>query len=238
MATWIITNPSSTRASGPPSSGAQVSFTPPRQPRQTYRRRTRTGQQQYAAASQPRSQLPTFIVTQITQSLWSHTYSCPHPDRTWLDYSMNYKDQAQIERMILNSNVVINLLGPRHKIKKREDFEFINIEVPERIAKACAKHGIHRLIHFSAAGAAADSPSLDFQTKYEGEDVVRKAFPNVTILRPCPVFGLNDNLASIIRGQINFFWNKFVPVYDDCSTKKQPIRENDVAKCVLNALKL
>ena len=27
-------------------------------------------------------------------------------------------------------------------------------------------------------------------------------------------------------------------VYDDCTTKKQPIRENDVAKCVLNALKL
>jgi NADH dehydrogenase (ubiquinone) 1 alpha subcomplex subunit 9 len=151
---------------------------------------------------------------------------------------MNYKDQAQIERMVQNSNVVINLLGPRHKIKRREDFEFINIEVPERIAKACAKHGIHRLIHFSAAGAEAKSPSLDFQTKHEAEDIVRKAFPNVTIFRPCPVFGLNDNLASIIRGQINFFWNKFVPVYDDCTTKKQPIRDNDVAKCVLNALKL
>lgn len=140
--------------------------------------------------------------------------------------------------MVQNSNVVINLLGPRHKIKRREDFEFINIEVPERIAKACAKHGIHRLIHFSAAGAEANSPSLDFQTKHEAEDIVRKAFPNVTIFRPCPVFGLNDNLASIIRGQINFFWNKFVPVYDDCLTKKQPIRDNDVAKCVLNALKL
>jgi hypothetical protein len=60
----------------------------------------------------------------------------------------------------------------------------------------------------------------------------------VTIFRPCPVFGLNDNFASIIRGQINFFWNKFVPVYDDCLTKKQPIRDNDIAKCVLNALKL
>ena len=45
-------------------------------------------------------------------------------------------------------------------------------------------------------------------------------------------------MASIIRGQLNFFWNKFVLVYDDCSAKKQPIRENDVAKCVLNALKL
>jgi len=63
-------------------------------------------------------------------------------------------------------------------------------------------------------------------------------FPNVTILRPCPVYGLNDNFASIIRGQLNFFWNKFIIVYDDSTALKQPIRENDVAKCVLNALKL
>lgn len=150
---------------------------------------------------------------------------------------MNYKDQAQIERMVRNSNVVINLLGPRHKVKKQEDFEFINIEVPERIAMACNKYGVHRLIHFSAAGAAPDSASIDFATKFEGENVVKKIFPNATIFRPCPVYGLNDNFASLIRGQINFFWNKFVPVTHDCTSKKQPIREMDVAKCVLNALK-
>lgn len=33
-------------------------------------------------------------------------------------------------------------------------------------------------------------------------------------------------------------WNKFVLVYDDCTAKKQPIRDGDVAKCVLNALKM
>ena len=79
---------------------------------------------------------------------------------------------------------------------------------------------------------------MDFQTKHLGEDIIRKAFPNATIFRPCTAYGLNDNFASIIRGQLNFFWNKFVLVYDDCTAKKQPIRENDVAKCVLNALKL
>ena len=32
---------------------------------------------------------------------------------------MNFKDQDQIDRMIKNSNVVINLTGPRPNIKKR-----------------------------------------------------------------------------------------------------------------------
>lgn len=53
--------------------------------------------------------------------------TCGPTHRTWLDYSMNYKDQKQLEKMVMNSNVAINLLGPRHKIKKIEDFEFINI---------------------------------------------------------------------------------------------------------------
>jgi hypothetical protein len=41
--------------------------------------------------------------------------------------------------------------------------------VPERIAHACKKYGVHRLIHFSAAGANINSESLDFQTKALGE---------------------------------------------------------------------
>jgi dTDP-4-dehydrorhamnose reductase len=67
---------------------------------------------------------------------------------------------------------------------------------------------------------------------------VKKAFPNATIFRPCPVFGLNDYFASNIQRQAYFMWNKFVLVYDDCSTLKQPIKDHDVAKCVLNALKM
>lgn len=75
--------------------------------------------------------------------------------------------------MIENSNVVINLCGPRKKVKHLNDFEYINIDVAERIAKACTKKGVHRLIHFSAAGADKNSESLDFRTKAIAEDAVR-----------------------------------------------------------------
>jgi hypothetical protein len=40
------------------------------------------------------------------------------------------------------------------------------MEVAEKIAKSCAKYGVQRLIHFSAAGAEANSLSLDYQTKF------------------------------------------------------------------------
>ena len=90
-------------------------------------------------------------------------------DKSWVQWESDLRDQRFIEDMVKNSNVVINLLGPRKSLKKRQDFENINIDVAERIAKACKKHGVLRLIHFSAAAASPDSPSLDFQTKWEAE---------------------------------------------------------------------
>jgi len=89
-------------------------------------------------------------------------------DNTWCPWGMNFKDDKMIDDMVKNSNVVINLVGPRTNIKKEEDFEWINIEVAEKIAKAAKKHNVHRLIHFSAAGAEENSPSYDFRTKFEG----------------------------------------------------------------------
>jgi NADH dehydrogenase (ubiquinone) 1 alpha subcomplex subunit 9 len=67
---------------------------------------------------------------------------------------MDFNNKEMIDWTIKNSNVVINLVGPRPELKNRKDFEFINVEVAKRIAQACAKNeGVVRLIHFSAAGA-------------------------------------------------------------------------------------
>ncbi len=52
------------------------------------------------------------------------------------------------------------------------------------------------------------------------------------------MYGENDYFASHIMRQSLLTWNHFVPVYDDCSALKQPIKDIDVARCVINALKL
>lgn len=53
---------------------------------------------------------------------------------------MDFDDTKMIDRMIKNSNVVINLVGPRYDVKKRSEFEYINIEISKRIADACARN--------------------------------------------------------------------------------------------------
>lgn len=59
----------------------------------------------------------------------------------------NFEDEAMLDRAIENSNVVINLVGPRKGVKKLADAEYINIELSKKIAKACARNpGVVRLI--------------------------------------------------------------------------------------------
>lgn len=52
----------------------------------------------------------------------------------------NFEDEENIDRAIANSNVVINLIGPRKGVKKLGDAEYINIELSKKIARACARN--------------------------------------------------------------------------------------------------
>lgn len=54
--------------------------------------------------------------------------------------NFNFEDEAAIDRAVANSNVVINLVGPRKGVKKLADAEYINIELSKKIARACARN--------------------------------------------------------------------------------------------------
>lgn len=118
---------------------------------------------------------------------------CAGSGQSFLVRHMNFEDVKMIDRVIANSNVVINLVGPRKNIKNIKEFEHINITVPQRIAEACKRNpGVKRLIHFSCSAAELSSQSPDLRTKATGELAVREAYENATILRPTTVYGMND----------------------------------------------
>ena len=163
---------------------------------------------------------------------------CAGTGQSFLVRHMNFEDLKMIDRVIANSNVVINLLGPMKSAKNLREFEYINAIIPRRIAQACQKNpNIIRLVHFSECGADLRSPSLDLRSKALGEQEVMEAFPNATIIRPATVYGPNDYFMRLWLMQKNFFYN-FNVVTDDCKAKRQPILVTDVAASVLNTLKL
>jgi NADH dehydrogenase (ubiquinone) 1 alpha subcomplex subunit 9 len=72
--------------------------------------------------------------------------------------------------------------------------------VPRTIARVAAQNpNVKRLVHISAAGADPNSQSMRLRTKWIGEQEVKEAFPNVTILRPTMMMDNidpNRNIAS------------------------------------------
>lgn len=83
------------------------------------------------------------------------------------------------------SNVVVSAIGSKVYMKKEQDFEDANINVPVAIAKAVKNSDhIKRFVYVSAAGADPNSSSIRLRTKWIGEQEVKAICPEVTIVRP------------------------------------------------------
>lgn len=160
---------------------------------------------------------------------------CANLGQSFIVREMNFKNPKMIERVMSTSNVAINLVGPKRRYTRMEDYEWVNIEIPKRIARASRENpNILRMIHFSAAGAAEDSPSYDLRTKWRGEQEVLNEFPDATIIRPTTMYGPNDHYSGyfLLRAQ---WTGTGLFVFDDCQALRQPIHVFDVAQAVLNA---
>jgi len=141
----------------------------------------------------------------------------------------NIRDDASVGAAVAGSDVVVNLVGILYE-RGRQTFEAVHVTGAARIARASAAAGAGRLIHVSALGADARSPSAYARSKAMGEAKVRELFPTATILRPSVVFGPEDD-----------FFNKFavlarfvpaLPLIGGGHTQFQPVFVGDVAAAV------
>jgi NADH dehydrogenase (ubiquinone) 1 alpha subcomplex subunit 9 len=78
--------------------------------------------------------------------------------------------------------VVVNLIGASLPTRNFS-LEAVNTEWPARLARMAADAGCLRLLHFSDAGAAADHASVKLRSKAAGDQAVREAFPQATIIK-------------------------------------------------------
>lgn len=139
--------------------------------------------------------------------------------------------EALAARAIEGADIVINLAGILAESRKG-DFARTHAEGAGRVARLARAAGA-RLVHVSAIGANAASPSAYARSKGEGEQAVMSAHPEAAILRPSIIFGPEDD-----------FFNRFAkmavisPVLPlvHGETKFQPVYVANVADAVLAAL--
>ncbi|MGF6181019.1 uncharacterized protein YbjT (DUF2867 family) [Massilia sp. UYP32] len=113
----------------------------------------------------------------------------------------NIHDDAVLRKLLAGRDAVINLVGVLHGGHGRpygEGFRHLHVELPRRIAAACADVGVPRYLHMSALGASASSSSMYGRSKSDGELAARSQ-PTVaaTVFRPSVVFGPGDHFLTM-----------------------------------------
>jgi NADH dehydrogenase len=140
-------------------------------------------------------------------------------------------DQSTLADVLAGCDAVVSMAGILHGGKAQ--FAAAHAELPERIVAACKTAGIRRLIHISALGAAADSPSDYQRSKAAGEKIIRDSELDWTILRPSVVFGRDDHFLTLFARL-----NHRLPliVLAGAQASFQPIWVDDVAQAVARVL--
>jgi NADH dehydrogenase len=141
-------------------------------------------------------------------------------------------DAAAVGRAVEGAEMVVNLVGILAE-SRPGDFMRIQGEAPGVIGQAAAAAGVARLVHLSAIGADAASPSLYARSKAAGEATVRAAFPAAVVLRPSVVFGAEDAFFNRFAGLASLL--PVMPVIGG-DVRMQPVYVGDVADAVIAGL--
>lgn len=140
--------------------------------------------------------------------------------------------EDDVRRAVDGADLVVNLVGILAE-RRSGDFQRVHAEGAGRVARLAAAAGATRLVHVSAIGADAASPSRYGSSKAAGEQAVRAAFPAATILRPSLVFGPDDDLFNRFATMAQRL--PVMPVVCG-ATRFQPVYVGDVADAVLAGL--
>jgi len=136
--------------------------------------------------------------------------------------------QDHVAAALEGAHYVVNLVGAFSG-----DLEKLMGEAPGTIARLAQSAGVTALVHVSAIGADAGSPTAYARGKALGEERVSAGFPKATILRPSIVFGQDDQFINLFAGMIAML--PVLPVFGP-EAKLQLVYADDVAEAGAVAL--
>jgi NADH dehydrogenase len=105
-------------------------------------------------------------------------------------------DPEQLGRLVAGRDAVVSLVGILHG--SEAEFQHVHVELPRKLAQACADAGVRRVIHVSALGAADTAPSRYLRSKAAGELALKGARLDLTLLRPSVVYGEGDRFLNLL----------------------------------------
>ncbi|MDP1956531.1 MAG: complex I NDUFA9 subunit family protein [Polaromonas sp.] len=150
-------------------------------------------------------------------------------------FETNVHDEAALTQLVAGHDAVVNLIAILHG--HQQAFDKAHVELPKKLARACAATGVSRVIHVSALGADARNPdvapSIYLRSKGHGEVALHQAPLALTIFRPSVIFGAEDKFLNVFASL-----QKMFPVIPLAGSHAlfQPVWVEDVARAIAHCL--
>lgn len=142
------------------------------------------------------------------------------------------QDTTAVAAAVAGAQAVVNAVS-LYVETRDASFAAIHVDGAERLARLARDAGVERLVHISGIGADPGSPSRYVAARGLGEQRVRLAFPQATLLRPSVLFGSGDAFLSTLDGITRL---PVVPLFGAGRTRLQPVHVDDVAAAVVRIL--
>jgi uncharacterized protein YbjT (DUF2867 family) len=133
---------------------------------------------------------------------------------------------TSVREALKGATAVVNLCGVFGS-KMRS----VHVDGARNLAEAARDAGLSALVHISAIGAGTNSESGYGRTKGEGEEAIRGAFPQATIVRPSLVFGPEDDLTNRFAAMARL---PFLPIIA-ANSRFQPVYVRELGKAIAMA---
>ena len=144
----------------------------------------------------------------------------------------NVRHARSVELAARDAHVLVNLVGILFE-RGRQRFDAVHSYGAEQVALAASAHGA-RMVHVSAIGAGANSPSSYARSKAHAEQLVLAAQPSTTIMRPSIIFGPEDDFFNRFAALARM--SPALPLIGGGLTRFQPVFVGDVAAAIADAV--
>jgi NADH dehydrogenase len=144
----------------------------------------------------------------------------------------NLRFADSVAAALRDADAAVNLVGILFE-RGNQRFDAVQAAGAEAVA-AAAKAADIPLVHVSAIGADAASPSHYARSKAEGERRVLAAQPQAVIVRPSIVFGPEDDFFNRFAALARFL--PALPLPGGGHTRFQPVFAGDVGEAIARAV--
>lgn len=155
------------------------------------------------------------------------------PEATVERVQADIRDPESVARAVAGSRGVVNAVG-LYVERGAETFDAVHVEGARTVAEQAREAGVERLVHISGIGVDAASDSAYVRARARGEEAVREAFPQATILRPSVLFAPDDAFINTLLRIARL--SPVIPLFGVGGTMLQPVFAGDVAAAAARVL--